>query len=310
MVNKNTQGWEMKIIKYIDSKHIVVEFQDEYKERVNSKWGYFTKGEIKNPRDTIKGRLGQVKFNKQGSLMKCIEYQNIANIKIKFLDDYGYERQASWKEFKAGSIINPFAPTVQGVGIVGIKYNVSENNIPKKEYTSWASMLKRCFNTKVKNEHYTYKDVTCCKEWLYYPNFYEWLHSQENFDNWLNGDRWELDKDILVKGNKIYSPETCCLAPHNVNSLFVKANRLRGNLPIGVSKYKNNYFALTIYGKRNNKSKTTQYSYPTPEDAFYLGYKPSKEKYIKRVAQEEYDKGNITKKCYEAMMNYQVEITD
>ena len=50
--------------------------------------------------------------------------------------------------------------------------------------------------------------------------------------------------------------------------------------------------------------------YPTPEDAFYLGYKPYKEKYIQKVAQEEYELGNITKVCYEAMMNYQVEITD
>ena len=61
---------------------------------------------------------------------------------------------------------------------------------------------------------------------------------------------------------------------------------------------------------KNNKTKTTGYCYPTPEDAFYLGYKPSKENCIKQVAQEEYNKGNITKKCYEAMMKYEVEITD
>lgn len=51
-------------------------------------------------------------------------------------------------------------------------------------------------------------------------------------------------------------------------------------------------------------------SYLTPEDAFYSGYKPHKEDLIKQVAQIEHDKGNITKKCYEAMMNYQVEIED
>jgi hypothetical protein len=50
-------------------------------------------------------------------------------------------------------------------------------------------------------------------------------------------------------------------------------------------------------------------TYPTPEKAFYA-YKQYKEKLIKQVAQIEFDNGNITKECYEAMMNYEVEITD
>lgn len=94
--------------------------------------------------------------------------------------------------------------------------------------------------------------------------------------------------------------------------MFTNSSNIRGDLPIGVSKSydREGYMALTIYGRNNNRSKTTAYSYPTPEDAFYFGYKPTKENYIKQVAQEEYDKGNITKQCYNAMMNYQVEITD
>ena len=51
-------------------------------------------------------------------------------------------------------------------------------------------------------------------------------------------------------------------------------------------------------------------SYSTPERAFYLGYKPYKEDIIKQVAEIEFNKDNITKKCYEAMMKYEVEITD
>ena len=50
--------------------------------------------------------------------------------------------------------------------------------------------------------------------------------------------------------------------------------------------------------------------YSTPEKAFYLGYKPYKENIIKQVAQIEYDNGNITEECYQAMMNYEVEIDD
>ena len=154
--------------------------------------------------------------------------------------------------------------------------------------------------------------MTCCEEWLLYENFYEWLHNQENFNKWYSEDKWDLDKDILKKGNKIYSPETCCLVPHNVNSLFSKGDISLQNLPIGVFKRNDRYGyqAQIIYGKNKNRAKSTYYNYPTPEDAFYLGYKPTKEEYIKRIAQEEYEKGNRTKRCYDAMMNYQVEITD
>ena len=83
-------------------------------------------------------------------------------------------------------------------------------------------------------------------------------------------------------------------------------------MPIGVSKRDDRfgYQASILYDKNGNKAKRTNYNYPTPEDAFYLGYKPYKEDFIKQIAQEEYSKGNITKRCYEAMMNYIVEITD
>lgn len=82
----------------------------------------------------------------------------------------------------------------------------------------------------------------------------------------------------------------------------------RGNFPIGVVKYNNSYHASC----RNSLDNKCEYigAYKTPEDAFYLGYKPYKENMIKQVAEKEYRKGNITKKCYEAMMDYEVEITD
>ena len=46
---------------------------------------------------------------------------------------------------------------------------------------------------------------------------------------------WQLDKDILIKGNKIYSPDTCCFVPSEINNLFVGCNKSRGSLPIGVT---------------------------------------------------------------------------
>lgn len=177
-----------------------------------------------------------------------------------------------------------------------------------REYYTWAHMIERCFDEKLKTKQPAYKDIKCCEEWLNYENFYEWLHSQPNFDKWYNGKRWALDKDILNKGNKVYSPENCCLIPQSVNCLFLKREALRGKYPIGVT-YKNDGFVAccnnSLIGKREELG-----SYSTPENAFYFGYKPYKEKIIKQVAEIEYESGNITEECYKAMMEYQVEITD
>ena len=168
-------------------------------------------------------------------------------------------------------------------------------------------MLERCYSSKYKNTRPTYKNVTCCNEWLLYENFYEWLHNQENFDKWLNGDRWAIDKDILVKGNKVYSPNTCCLVPQNVNVLFVKSNAVRGNLPIGVIRLKNG-FRAQCKNPFTNKVQSIGI-YQTFEQSFNA-YKIYKENIIQQVAENEYLKGNITKKCYEAMIIYNVNIND
>lgn len=260
-----------------------------------------------------KERQGLEKYNNQGCLMKIIEYNETRDVKIQFLDKYQYTTNTTWQNFERGGVNNPYHATVYEIGIKGSKYPAKIEGVMTKEYDAWHDMLRRCYDNKWKKEHPCYEDVTCCEEWLLFENFYEWLHSQENFDKWYNGNRWCVDKDILIKGNKIYSPETCCLVSHDVNTLFCKRDRDRGIYPLGVyyNKRINKYsvkLSLNIsYGRKYERQLG---SYPTPEDGFYLGYKPEKEKYIKQIAQEEYDKGNITEKCYNAMMNYEVEITD
>ena len=260
-----------------------------------------------------KERLGKEYLNHQGCLMKIISYNNANDIVIEFCDKYKAKIHTTYGNFKKGNVRNPYYPDVFGVGILGEKYLSRTNYKNTKEYIIWRSMLMRCFDKQYKNKHIMYEDVFCCDEWLYYPNFHEWLHRQENFDKWKNEKMSALDKDILIKGNKKYSPETCLLVPHNVNGLFIKQNRKRGELPIGVSyckeKSARKYRAYVSMRTSGNKFAKTIGYYETPEKAFQA-YKAYKENIIKQVAQEEYDKGSITKKCYEAMMNYEVEITD
>lgn len=246
-------------------------------------------------------RLGKEKFNNQGYLMKIIEYNRAKDIVVEFQDKYGAKIHTEYKHFLSGGIKNPYHPDKYG-GMIGIKYSSRKNGKKIKEYNTWCNILKRCYDEKCKKKNPTYKKVTCCEEWLLFENFYNWLHSQENFEKWLNGEDWAIDKDILIKGNKIYSPDTCCLVPKNVNNLFIKNDANRCSTYIGVYKTYETYFSL-CQGKYLG-------SYQTPEEAFYMGYKSYKENLIKQVAQKEYYEGNIIKACYEAMMNYKVEIDD
>ena len=307
----NNRGELMKIILYNNSSDIVVEFQDKWKRTVHTQWQNFLRGTVRNPHD-FEDRLYKKIISNQGCEMECIEYRTADDITVRFNDEYGYTTLATWRHFKEGNIRNPYFPSVFGVGMIGTKYPVSINRKDTAECKAWRSMLKRCYNNKTKEDAPTYQEVTCCDEWLLFENFYEWLHSQENFEQWLNGEHWALDKDILVKGNKLYSPDTCCLVPPHVNSLFKSHKVSAKNEPIGVQQYKNSqkYVARVIYGRDNHRAKRTTYYYSTPEDAFYLGYKPAKEHYIRQIAIEEYQQGNITQRCYDAMMNYEVEITD
>ena len=242
-------------------------------------------------------RIGTIKLNNNNELMKIVEYINNHNVVVEFQDKYKARVHTSWSMFEKGTVKNPYNSTVFGVGIIGNKYKSRIKGEITKEYRAWQNMLQRCFRSKT----FAYKDVICCDEWLLYENFYEWIHNQKNFDKWYNGDRWALDKDILIKGNKIYSPNTCCLVPQNVNALFIRKESSRGDLPIGVSKLKK-YYAVDCHGEYIGLRNTL-------EESFLL-YKEHKENLIKQIAKEEYNKGNITKECYEAMLNYVVEIDD
>lgn len=254
-------------------------------------------------------RIGEEKLNNQNCLMKIVEYNSADDIIVEFQDKYKAKVHTQYKSFLNGSIKNPYKTSVCGVGIIGVKYPMSIDKKQTKEYIAWCNMLNRCYGDKTLKRYYTYKDVTCCDEWLYYENFYEWLHNQENFNKYENGDKWAVDKDILIKGNKVYSPETCCLVPHNINMLFVKNNKTRGNLPIGVhfDRKRNKYRAECRNPFINKVKKIGRYQ--TLEEAFQ-SYKKYKENIIKQVAEYEYSKSNITEQCYKAMMNYKVEIDD
>jgi len=170
-----------------------------------------------------------------------------------------------------------------------------------KEYKLWASMLKRCFDEKFKQNRPSYQDVTCSKEWLSMTKFIEDVSQMKGFG--LSG--WQLDKDILQKGNKLYSKDNCCFVPAEVNNLLIKSDNSRGEYPIGVYFHKatGKFVAqLAINGKRKHLGLFT-----TPEEAFQV-YKLAKEAYIKVVAHKW--KHLLDNRVFQALMSYEVAIDD
>ncbi len=95
-------------------------------------------------------------------------------------------------------------------------------------YSTWQSMLERGYSVKFKERHPTYHDVSVCAEWHLFSTFKAWMKSQPY-------EGLQLDKDILVVGNKIYSPNTCVFVSHMVNSFVVEGTASRGTYKIGVN---------------------------------------------------------------------------
>ena len=268
-------------------------------------YGYTNDRRGDNMSKKIVDRIGEESYNSEGTLMKIIEYKNNSNILVEFQDEYKYKKSTTYQMFKKGNVKNLYDKTVCGIGYVG------EGIYDKKTYLyiykKWCSMLERCYDPYTINKHPTYKDCYVCNYWHCFQNFCKWW--EENIYK-CNNESMHLDKDILIKGNKIYSPETCIIAPQRINNLFVKRDVARGEYPIGVCWVKvNNKFRAYcgILDKENNKKDINLGRYNTIEEAF-LAYKKFKENYIKQVADEYKDL--IPKELYEALYKYEVDIND
>ena len=131
-----------------------------------------------------------------------------------------------------------------GIGICDISSIVC-NRKRDISYVYWTNMFKRCYSNSALLKRPTYIGCSVSDEWKYYSKFKTWFYK-----NYI--ETYHLDKDILIDGNKIYSPETCCFIPHYLNSLFVDCGKTRGQYKIGVcynkslNKYQSN---ITLYTK-------------------------------------------------------------
>ena len=253
-------------------------------------------------------RTGEESYNKFGSKMVIKEYRKAIDIDIYFPEYDWTFKHTRYNDFKKGKIKCPYEARYYGVGYLGEgKYKVKEDGKNSDEYKIWYDMLRRCYCPKYQEKQSAYKGCSVEEYLLNFQNMGEWI--EENYYE-VPGEIMCLDKDILCKGNKIYSRNKCIFVPERINTLFTKADKSRGKLPIGIveDNRTHHFRARCSTLDKNGKIKRVELgSYKTHEEAF-IHYKQFKEKYIKQVA-DEY-KPYIPKELYEAMYRWEVDIDD
>ena len=250
---------------------------------------------------SYKDCVGKVYKSKLSGDFKIVKYNDSKNVEIQFINT-GFETTVQLTNIRKGNVKDPYLPSVYGFGVLGTKYPSRVNGVLTKEYELWGGMLERCYSDVYKKKYSTYIDCEVSENFKSYEYFYEWCHKQIGFGN----KDWHLDKDLLTKGNKVYGENTCIFIPSEINLVLTKSTALRGKYLIGVYWHNANKTFVSKVSKNKGEQEWLG-SFKTELDAF-KAYKIAKENHIKEQANKW--KGKIDERAYEALMNYQVEITD
>lgn len=311
---KNKQGLDFEILEYVRSNRVLVKFIGTGYE----KWTAvkeIKRGSIRDwianplvPKNTVPKlkrprknaiNIGDTYTNFYGCKYEVIELLENKLCRIKFDDETSFEKIVPTYAVRRG-IRNPFRKVISGVGYTGVGiYNSSSH---REIFNLWVNMITRCYDESSHKKHVTYKDCEVCDEWHNLQVFAEWCESQVQY---VQHKDWCLDKDIIVKGNKTYSPETCSFVPIEINNLFTLRGNGRGKYPIGVHlDKKSQKFAaqVNIEGKRKSLGR-----FISPLEAF-TAYKTAKEALIKSTASR--FKDELREDVYTSLINWTIEVTD
>ena len=219
-----------------------------------------------------------------------VEYRGAKDVTVRF-EDTGFETTVAMYSLQKGEVKDRLKPSFYGVGVVGEAFVKND-----QMYNTWMCMLNRCYGATHTKKNSPYKDCSVSENFKYYPYFKEWCNKQIGFGN----KGWALDKDILVKGNRVYSEDTCCLVPAEINSLLTRYTKESDTCKGVYYNKKLGKFSAHLLGKYIGL-------FTTELEAFQV-YKQAKEAYIKEVANKWKDR--IDNRVYEALMNWGVSIDD
>lgn len=185
--------------------------------------------------------------------------------------------------------------TVLGVGYKGYGNNpMYIGNSSTTEYRCWYNMMNRCYSEKQKAITPTYQESLVDESW----------HNFQNFANWYKGYKrkekgYQLDKDLLVKGNKVYSPENCCLIPSEVNKLIVVSKRSSAMLGTWFDESRGLWRSSL-----SKNSKVVTIGWFETELEAHLEYVKQKEIYVRKSAKKW--KGVLDDRVFQALTEWTV----
>lgn len=215
---------------------------------------------------------------------------------IRFLST-GFTTDVDKKSVYSGLVKDKLSPEIYGLGYYGNgNFTTTLPKADSEKYLEiWHTMFKRCYSKKVHETHKTYVGCSVSPEWHDFQNF-------ASFCTLYRKDSWQLDKDLLIKGNKIYGPDTCVWLPIEINSCIKTNKSRRGECLIGVKpSYLGNCYEARCRDTDGKQKMLGKFS--TEAEAFDT-YKIFKESVIKQKANVW--KNDLDPRAYNALMNYNV----
>lgn len=223
--------------------------------------------------------LGTQHEHKQYGKYMLVEYINNQKVRIIF-ERTGYELTTSLQAVRNKVVQDPLQPSLYGVAILGLPLKSYPTKLTKEAYRSYVSMIERVYVRKFN----TYIDCSVREDWLVFENYKAFFCE----DSWRQ-DGWQLDKDLLVYGNRIYSKDTCVFLPPEINITMTTYREQRTeashNLPPGVSylsRGKKRYKIHKIAACMDPPVKTSEF-FNDPKEA-YREYKKFRESVWKYLA--------------------------
>jgi hypothetical protein len=144
-------------------------------------------------------------------------YNGVMSVTLKFLDT-GYETTTQSGHILRKTVRDRMKPLLFGRGFMVQGPYVGSNE--NKAYTLWMGIFNRCYGGH--NKPYLGCEVD--PQWYNFQEFAEWCQWQKGFKE----DKWAIDKDIILKGNKVYGPEFCAFVPREINNAVVNTRKAKG----------------------------------------------------------------------------------
>jgi len=249
---------------------------------------------------------GQFYPTKKWGHLGVVRYNNARSVDVRFVDTGGL-RNTSSANIRSGCVKDYHKPSVFGKGFYGVGNFVSKvKGKSTTEYNRWSGILERCYDQVKQEKQPTYTDCTLTNDWHNFQIFSEWFVNHP-----YNSADCHVDKDLLIKGNKHYSPETCLIIPHEINEALTLTGASRGDYPVGVSKRTDGrrkpYSAHITKTINCIKRKYGLGHFSTAIEAFMV-YKAAKQSYIKSLA--EIHREALDPRAFSALMNYTISEED